>query len=383
MTWSFGHWLILIVALAVGVAGGWFWRGRQNAATAAAGSTVEGDPVAGMTAVVVDPPPAATLDEARPEVTVDPAPEAVADRVPAAPGADTPNDADQGAGTPPATVVTADAARVDDVDPADMALTGDAVPAPGNDPEPVPAPVDATAAPNTEVVLPVAAEVTGPVEHRPTQEPATPAEPVAGPEPAATAPVTTEPEPVAAEPVAASTEPGPVAAPAAPDPVAASNAPEPVAVEPVAVEPVAAEPVPAEPEPVAAEPVAVPAEPEPVAAEPVAVPAEPEPVAAQAVAVPAPRDEVAAPAAPAASQDADDFRRIQGVGPKMAAALQAAGIRTFGQLAELDEAALRETIRAAGLRAAPSLATWPQQAKVLAAAPPEAAAALPAGGTDA
>jgi predicted flap endonuclease-1-like 5' DNA nuclease len=96
---------------------------------------------------------------------------------------------------------------------------------------------------------------------------------------------------------------------------------------------------------------------------------------------------VAAP--PASSTDdadtPDDFRRIQGVGPKMAAALQAAGIRTYRQLAELDEAALRETIRGAGLRAAPSLATWPQQAKVLAGAPQEAAAALPAavGGDDA
>ncbi|GAB3842856.1 hypothetical protein GCM10029963_16580 [Micromonospora andamanensis] len=51
----------------------------------------------------------------------------------------------------------------------------------------------------------------------------------------------------------------------------------------------------------------------------------------------------------------------------MAAALHGAGIRTYRQLAELDEAALRETIRSAGLRATASLVTWPQQAKVLAA----------------
>lgn len=74
---------------------------------------------------------------------------------------------------------------------------------------------------------------------------------------------------------------------------------------------------------------------------------------------------------------ADDFRRIQGVGPKMAAALHAAGIRTYRQLAELDEPALREMIRAAGLRGAASLPTWPQQAKALAKAP-EPAGALPA-----
>ncbi|WP_405103996.1 hypothetical protein [Micromonospora sp. NBC_01412] len=83
-------------------------------------------------------------------------------------------------------------------------------------------------------------------------------------------------------------------------------------------------------------------------------------------------------AAPSAGATADDFRRIQGIGPKMAAALQDAGIRTYRQLADLDEAGLRNTIRAAGLRGAPSLATWPQQARVLAGAPAEADRVLPA-----
>ncbi|MEV4812420.1 helix-hairpin-helix domain-containing protein [Micromonospora avicenniae] len=80
----------------------------------------------------------------------------------------------------------------------------------------------------------------------------------------------------------------------------------------------------------------------------------------------------------ATSVEVDDFRRIQGIGPKMAAALQAAGVRTYQQLADLDETALRDLIRGAGLRAAPGLATWPQQARVLASAPDEAATALPA-----
>ncbi|GAB3936277.1 hypothetical protein GCM10027614_12520 [Micromonospora vulcania] len=79
----------------------------------------------------------------------------------------------------------------------------------------------------------------------------------------------------------------------------------------------------------------------------------------------------------AAADQADDFRRIQGVGPKMAAALQAAGVRTYGQLAELDEPALRDLIRTAGLRAAPGLASWPQQARVLAGAGDEVVAVLP------
>lgn len=128
---------------------------------------------------------------------------------------------------------------------------------------------------------------------------------------------------------------------------------------------------------------------EPATTEPAATatPAAAAPVAAEESAgpavVPAPRSAVedAVPAAAETATDApaDDFRRIQGVGPKMAAALQAAGVRTYQQLAELDEAALRETIRAAGLRAAPSLTTWSQQAKVLAGARADAEQVLPAG----
>ncbi|WP_442934436.1 helix-hairpin-helix domain-containing protein [Micromonospora sp. CPCC 205546] len=386
MAWSFGHWLILIVALVVGVAGGWFWRGRQDAAAATHDSPmVDGDPVAGMTAVVVDPPPVATLDEERPAATVDHAPDAVADRVPAAPGAEAPADADP-ATAAPATVVTADASRTDEVDPADMALTDDPVPAPETDPAPQHTATDAR--PDHELVLPVAAEVTGPVDRRPAQEPTAATEPqdvptaTAQPVPAAvtpspaSAPLTpTEPEslPTAASPV----EPEPADIPAEPEPTRATPI-EPEPTRAILEEPTRTTPV--EPAPAAAtadEPVTAvgaPAEPEQTPAE---VPAEP-------VVVPSPRGEVTTPDA-SDSDAADDFRRIQGVGPKMAAALQAAGIRTYRQLAELDEAALRETIRAAGLRGAPSLATWPQQAKVLAGAPQEAATALPApvGGTDA
>ncbi|MER6754391.1 DUF4332 domain-containing protein [Micromonospora echinofusca] len=388
MAWSFGHWLILIVTLVVGAAGGWFWRGRQDAATAAHGSPmVDGDPVAGMTAVVVDPPPVATLDEARPEVTVDPRPDAVADRVPAAPGAD----ADPAA-APSATVVTADASRADDVDPADMALTGDPVPAPGTDPAPPATAADAR--PDHEIVLPAAAEVTGPVDHRPAQE-STPVEPDTAPAAATHSPAEPETAPVVT--AASLAEPQPADAPAEPEPARTTSAEPATAVEPAvatAVEPATAAAevdVPAtavEPATAAAE-VDVPA----TAVVEVDVPAtaadapvEVESTPVGAVVVPAPRSEVTAPPADSDAADAaDDFRRIQGVGPKMAAALQAAGIRTYRQLAERDEAALRETIRAAGLRAAPSLATWPQQAKVLAGAPQEAATALPTpvGGTDA
>ncbi|WBB52640.1 helix-hairpin-helix domain-containing protein [Verrucosispora sp. WMMD573] len=125
---------------------------------------------------------------------------------------------------------------------------------------------------------------------------------------------------------------------------AASGAADPVATEPaVAADPIATEPAVAA-DPIATEPAVVA---HPVVTEPTGAvdPVAAEPVAAQT----------------------DDFRRIQGVGPKMAAALHGAGIRTYRQLAELDETALRETVKNAGLRATASLATWPQQAKVLAA----------------
>ncbi|MBQ1050041.1 hypothetical protein KBX50_16400 [Micromonospora sp. C51] len=129
-----------------------------------------------------------------------------------------------------------------------------------------------------------------------------------------TADTTAEPRPAVATP--------PVRPKDTTEPATAASAVDPLATEPaVAAHPVVTEPA--------------------TAADPVAA----EPVAAQA----------------------DDFRRIQGVGPKMAAALHGAGIRTYRQLAELDETALRETVKNAGLRATASLATWPQQAKVLAA----------------
>lgn len=60
--------------------------------------------------------------------------------------------------------------------------------------------------------------------------------------------------------------------------------------------------------------------------------------------------------------DGDDLTRIEGIGPKMSAALQAAGIDTFARLAEADEPTLRAAIEAAGMNFSPSLPTWPAQA---------------------
>ena len=166
-----------------------------------------------------------------------------------------------------------------------------------------------------------------------------------------------------------------VAEPATVEPAAA----EPAAVEPAAAEPAAADRVAApEPDPVAqVEPAAQPepvTNPEPIAGpeperapEPVAVaaPAHPEPAAAVPAAVPA---AVLAPVAvPMAVAEPDDLTRIAGIGPKMAMALAAGGITSYRQLAESDVTALRAVITAAGMRSAPSLATWPERAKHLAA----------------
>jgi predicted flap endonuclease-1-like 5' DNA nuclease len=62
----------------------------------------------------------------------------------------------------------------------------------------------------------------------------------------------------------------------------------------------------------------------------------------------------------------DDLVRIDGIGPKMAQALNAAGIASFADLAATDEATLRAAIRTAGMRFAPSLGTWSSQARALA-----------------
>ncbi|OKI62459.1 helix-hairpin-helix domain-containing protein [Micromonospora sp. CB01531] len=183
-------------------------------------------------------------------------------------------------------------------------------------------------------------------------------------------------------PAAVTEEPAPAEQDAPPVANPAVEATAPLSAESAGSAP-ADQPAEAAPVTVKVEPAAVDPEPATTEAEPVtpaATPAEP----ATPVTIPAPRASVentttavAEPAAAPAEQAADDFRQIQGIGPKMAAALQAAGIRTYQQLAELDEAALRETIKAAGLRAAPSVATWPQQAKVLAGARAEAEAVLP------
>ena len=61
----------------------------------------------------------------------------------------------------------------------------------------------------------------------------------------------------------------------------------------------------------------------------------------------------------------DDLTRIEGVGPKIGAALAAAGLATFAAVAAAAEDDLRGALTASGLRFAPSLPTWSQQARKL------------------
>lgn len=62
----------------------------------------------------------------------------------------------------------------------------------------------------------------------------------------------------------------------------------------------------------------------------------------------------------------DDLKRIEGIGPKIAGLLNAAGIHSFAQLADQTEASLRALLKEAGL-AMINPATWPEQARQISA----------------
>ncbi|GIF99313.1 helix-hairpin-helix domain-containing protein [Catellatospora citrea] len=61
----------------------------------------------------------------------------------------------------------------------------------------------------------------------------------------------------------------------------------------------------------------------------------------------------------------DNLQRIEGIGPKMEAALTAAGMGTYAAVAAADNDALRNAIEAGGLNFAPALLTWSRQAQLL------------------
>lgn len=58
----------------------------------------------------------------------------------------------------------------------------------------------------------------------------------------------------------------------------------------------------------------------------------------------------------------DDLQIIRGIGPKMEAALHGAGITTYALLSQQTEETLLEIIQSNGMRLAPTLGTWMEQA---------------------
>ncbi|HFC10062.1 MAG TPA: hypothetical protein ENJ54_09490 [Chloroflexi bacterium] len=84
----------------------------------------------------------------------------------------------------------------------------------------------------------------------------------------------------------------------------------------------------------------------------------------------APASKAAAPAAE------DDLRKIEGIGPKIEAALKQAGIRTFADLAAKTPEELQAVLDAAGFARISNPETWPEQAALAAKGDWEALAAL-------
>lgn len=68
----------------------------------------------------------------------------------------------------------------------------------------------------------------------------------------------------------------------------------------------------------------------------------------------------------------DDLTLVEGIGPKMQAALHDAGIVSFEQLGRASERQIRAAIDDAGMSFAPSVPTWSRQARLLAAGDDEA-----------
>ena len=78
------------------------------------------------------------------------------------------------------------------------------------------------------------------------------------------------------------------------------------------------------------------------------------------------------PASPAGAHSpaqtaGDDLKIIEGIGPRISAIFNEAGISSFAQLAEAKPEKLEEIMKAANLRVPADPATWPEQARLAAA----------------
>ncbi|MBG6096016.1 hypothetical protein [Nocardioides luteus] len=94
---------------------------------------------------------------------------------------------------------------------------------------------------------------------------------------------------------------------------------------------------------------------------------EPEVEAAAEAAVVAEAESVAREAAEQEPEpEPQDLKRIEGIGPKIDAALKAQGYVTYARVAAATEDELRAAIKAEGVRFAPSASSWARQAQLLA-----------------
>ena len=185
-------------------------------------------------------------------------------------------------------------------------------------------------------------------------EPPPPA-PVVEQHPPATATVTTS--------VEEKSEPPTSAAAAETQPEIAAQSPGGIHAPSVPVES-ADEPVPSPISGSAPEPTEVPTPPLEVPQETIKVKSNPTEVEVSASAAAAAASNVGDPNLPmqAVTDKPDDLKIIEGIGPKMEKALQAAGISTFASLAAASEAQINAAVVAAGMRFAPSIPTWAEQA---------------------
>lgn len=62
----------------------------------------------------------------------------------------------------------------------------------------------------------------------------------------------------------------------------------------------------------------------------------------------------------------DDLEIIEGIGPKIASILKAAGVTSFAQLAAMDASKIAEIVHAGGVRLVDTT-SWPEQARLAAA----------------
>jgi len=89
-----------------------------------------------------------------------------------------------------------------------------------------------------------------------------------------------------------------------------------------------------------------------------------------------PASDAETPAEPAPPPEPDDLQRIEGIGPKIAGVLNAAGIAAYAQIAGSGADELKAILASAGVRA--NTSTWPEQARLAAAGDWESLAQLQA-----